>query len=83
MRGSNLQSPSQEQNYLNLAQASSEELVRDRYAVQAIPIVDTKGLIVLVLRYQGARKISYNLKLNGHKPKVNDLHSWPNYVVRL
>lgn len=59
-------------------------MVKERYAVQAIPIVDTKG-------YKNVSNISkvscasstYQLELNRHQTEVDNLHSRPDNIVGL
>jgi len=60
-------------------------LVRERYAVQAIPTVETNGCYPsqqdyrITIRKGG----SYQLELHGHQAEVDDLDSRPHHVVRL
>lgn len=71
----------QEKSYNVYAVASSAEFVRERYAVHAIPTVDTKGWNNVsdgpVIRTGS----TYNLILNGHNSEVNDLNRRPNHPV--
>jgi hypothetical protein len=61
--------------------ASSAELVRDRYAVQAIPMVDTKGWEKVSIVNTKRRLDTHNLELNGHHTEVDDLHCRPNQEI--
>ena len=65
--------------------ASSEELVRDKYAVQAIPMVDTKGYQASqhIEEYGSVQHKTYDLELDGHDSEVENLHAWPHHKVGL
>jgi hypothetical protein len=65
--------------------ASSEEFVRDKYAVQAIPIVDTKGYKAgqHIEEYGSVQHKTYDLELDGHDSEVENLHAWPHHKVGL
>lgn len=55
--------------------------MRDRYAVQAIPTVETKGWQQNKrMRAKGSRN-TYDLVLDGHDAEVHDLHRRPNQPV--
>lgn len=60
--------------------SSSAELVKDRYAVQAIPTVDTNGWSDSQLAIRAFilhETITYNLELDGNDAEIQDLHRRP------
>lgn len=65
--------------------SSSAEFVRDRYAVQAIPMVDTNGCKFgqqpLVL--SGTKGRTHDLELYRHDSEVQHLHQRPDHIIRL
>lgn len=64
-------------------ETSSAEFVRERYAVQAIPTVETKGCAGVSIGRTGKLGKTYNLVLNWHNTEVDNLHSGPDHPVGL
>lgn len=56
-------------------------MVRERYAVHAIPTVETKGFDMLVVVIVYSLEGTYDLVLNGHDTEVDNLHRRPDQPV--
>lgn len=66
--------------------SSSDELVKERYAVQAIPITDTNGWeasATLAQLLPTGWNWTYNLKLDRDNPEIENLDSRPEGIVGL
>lgn len=56
----------------------------ERYAVHAIPIVETKGWLGRSVSVRSpAKKKTYNLELNRNNAEVEDLHCRPKHEIGL
>lgn len=64
-------------------EASSAELVSERYAVQAIPTDETNGCQKVNMEDHRKEWPAYNLELNWNNTEVENLHSRPQHVIGL